>query len=62
MDINRGKDVERICGRRDGLTVVWERPSLLLRYRSESQTFSATGFRAQYHTLNKSFTESQFQF
>lgn len=62
MEINKGQDVERICGRRDGLTVVWEGPSLHLRYHSERRTSLATGFRAQYHTLNKSLAEGQYKF
>ncbi|XP_022801631.1 mucin-like protein isoform X3 [Stylophora pistillata] len=58
MEINKGLDVERICGRRDGLTIVWEGPSLQLRYHSRRWTSLATGFRAQYHVLNKSLTEA----
>ncbi|XP_022801634.1 protein sidekick-2-like [Stylophora pistillata] len=58
MEINKGQDVERICGRRDGLTVVWEGPSLHLRYHSQRRTSLATGFRAQYHILNKSLIEA----
>ncbi|PFX32349.1 Mucin-4 [Stylophora pistillata] len=58
VEINKGQDVERICGRRDGLTAVWEGPSLRVRYYSRRRTSLATGFKAQYHTLNGSLTEA----
>ena len=42
--------------------MVWEGPSLHLRYHSRRRTSLATGFKAQYHILNKSLTEGQFNF
>lgn len=62
LEINKGQEVEKVCGRRTGLTVVWEGPSLRLRYYSSRQMSLATGFKVQYHILNKSFTEGQFNF
>lgn len=62
LEIDKGQEVEKVCGRRTGLTVVWEGPSLHLRYHSSRRTSLATGFKAQYHILNKSLTEGQFNF
>lgn len=62
LEIKKGQEVERVCGIRNGLTVVWEGPSLHLRYHSDRWTSLSSGFKAQYHILNRSLTEGQFNY